>query len=175
MGFGSVGVGWVHHVTRSARAAKLWGLVKPWAVRRRTWRRLLVPSMRPLLGRRRCARRGCGHVSDERVDDLVELGQVAGLVEIGEPVQGGEGAGLVVGEVQAVQLAERLPGVAQPRVRLEDGFELGALGVVEAVGAAQQQEPGPEHFGVEDRCGAGGLAALDVAAHRGPGPRRTSR
>ena len=49
-GFGSVGVGWVHHVTRSARAAKLWGLVKPWAVRRRTWRRLLVPSMRPLLG-----------------------------------------------------------------------------------------------------------------------------
>ena len=51
VGFGSVGVGWVHHVTRSARAAKLWGLVKPWAVRRRTWRRLLVPSMRPLLGR----------------------------------------------------------------------------------------------------------------------------
>ena len=32
MGFGSVGVGWVDHVTRSARAAKLWGLVKPWAV-----------------------------------------------------------------------------------------------------------------------------------------------
>ena len=51
VGFGSAGVGWVHHVTRSARAAKLWGLVKPWAVRRRTWRRLLVPSMRPLLGR----------------------------------------------------------------------------------------------------------------------------
>ena len=51
VGFGSAGVGWVDHVTRSARAAKLWGLVKPWAVRRRTWRRLLVPSMRPLLGR----------------------------------------------------------------------------------------------------------------------------
>ena len=51
VGFGSVGVGRVHHVTRSARAAKLWGLVKPWALRRRTWRRLLVPSMRPLEGR----------------------------------------------------------------------------------------------------------------------------
>ena len=30
---------------------KLWGLVNPWAVRRRTWMRLLVSSMRPLLGR----------------------------------------------------------------------------------------------------------------------------
>ena len=27
-----------------------------------------------------------GHVGDERVDDAMELGQVAGLVEIGEPV-----------------------------------------------------------------------------------------
>ena len=61
MGFGSVGVGWVHHVTRSARAAKLCGLVNPWAVRRRTWRRMLVPSMRPLLGRpAACQARICG-------------------------------------------------------------------------------------------------------------------
>ena len=106
-------------------------------------------------------------MGEQRVDDAMELGQVAGLVEIGEPVEGGEGAGLVVGEVQAVQLAERVPGVAQPRVRLEDGFELGALGVVEAVGAAQQQEPGPEHVGVERRREPFGLAALHVAAHRG--------
>ena len=97
-------------------------------------------------------------MGEQRVDDAMELGQVAGLVEIGEPVEGGEGAGLVVGEVQAVQLAERVPGVAQPRVRLEDGFELGALGVVEAVGAAQQQEPGPEHVGVERRREPFGLA-----------------
>ena len=55
-------------------------------------------------------------MGEQRVDDLVELGQVAGLVEIGESVEGGEGAGLVVGEVQAVQLAEGVPGVAQPRV-----------------------------------------------------------
>ena len=32
----------VAHVVRSPRAWKLVGLVKPWAVRRRTWRRLLV-------------------------------------------------------------------------------------------------------------------------------------
>ena len=42
---------WGDHVTRSPRAAKLWGLVKPWATLRRTWRRLLVPSIRPLEGR----------------------------------------------------------------------------------------------------------------------------
>ena len=33
------------------RASKLVGLVKPWAVRRRTWSRLLVPSILPLEGR----------------------------------------------------------------------------------------------------------------------------
>ena len=37
------------HVSRSPRAWKLVGLVNPWAVRRRTWRRI-VPSILPLLG-----------------------------------------------------------------------------------------------------------------------------
>ena len=37
------------HVTRIPRAAKLWVLVNPWATRRRTWRRLLIPSMGPLV------------------------------------------------------------------------------------------------------------------------------
>ena len=32
------------HVISSPRASKLAGLVKPWAVRRRTWSRLFVPS-----------------------------------------------------------------------------------------------------------------------------------
>ena len=36
---------------RGLRSWKLVGLVKPWAVRRRTWSRLLVPSIRPLEGR----------------------------------------------------------------------------------------------------------------------------
>ena len=39
-----------HYVTRMARASKLRGLVKPWALRRRTWSRLLVPSILPLEG-----------------------------------------------------------------------------------------------------------------------------
>ena len=39
------------HVISSPRASKLAGLVKPWAVRRRTWSRLFVPSMRPLEAR----------------------------------------------------------------------------------------------------------------------------
>ena len=47
------------------------------------------------------------------VDDSVELGQVAGLVEVGEPVEGGEGAGFVGGEVETVQFAEGVPGGPQ--------------------------------------------------------------
>ena len=39
-----------HYVTRMPRASKLRGLVKPWALRRRTWSRLLVPSILPLEG-----------------------------------------------------------------------------------------------------------------------------
>ena len=47
-GMKGAGTGWGHYVTRMPRASKLVGLVKPWAVRRRTWSRLLMPSMRPL-------------------------------------------------------------------------------------------------------------------------------
>ena len=36
------------YVTRMPRASKLRGLVKPWAVRRRTWSRLSVSSIVPL-------------------------------------------------------------------------------------------------------------------------------
>ncbi len=39
------------HVTSRPRAAKLRGLLNPWAVLRRTCMRLLVPSMRPVEGR----------------------------------------------------------------------------------------------------------------------------
>ena len=42
VGLWVAGTGWGHYVTRIPRAAKLVGLVKPWAVRRRTCRRLLV-------------------------------------------------------------------------------------------------------------------------------------
>ena len=42
VGFGSAGVGWVDHARRRSRAAKFSGLVKPWALRRRTCRRLML-------------------------------------------------------------------------------------------------------------------------------------
>ena len=46
---------------------------------------------------------------DERVDGVVVLGQLAGLVEVAEPSQGLEGAVIVVGGVEAVELLEGLP------------------------------------------------------------------
>ena len=45
-----------------------------------------------------------GHGGEQRVDDLAELAQVAGLVEIAEPVQGGHGARLVVFRVTRKRL-----------------------------------------------------------------------
>ena len=51
VGLRVAGTGWGHYVTRMPRASKLRGLVKPWALRRRTCRRLLVPSILPLEGR----------------------------------------------------------------------------------------------------------------------------
>ena len=43
VGLRVAGTGWGHYVTRMPRASKLRGLVNPWALRRRTWSRLLVP------------------------------------------------------------------------------------------------------------------------------------
>ncbi len=54
----------------------------------------------------------------ERVGDVAELGYLAGAVDVGEPVQGGESAFSVLGEIEAVQLAERFPRELEPRVRL---------------------------------------------------------
>ena len=51
MGLRVAGTGWGHYVTRMPRASKLRGLVNPWALRRSTWSRLLVPSILPLEGR----------------------------------------------------------------------------------------------------------------------------
>ena len=84
-----------------------------------------------------------GHGGDEGVDDLVKLGQVAGGVEVAEPVKSCQGAGFVVGEVQAVQFVGCFPSGAQAGVVLEERVEPSAPGAVEAVGAPQQQEPRP--------------------------------
>ena len=52
---------------------------------------------------------------DERVAGVVVLGQVAGLVEVAEPPEGFQGAVIVVGGVEAMDLLEGLPA----------GFEAG--------------------------------------------------
>ena len=45
VGLRVAGTGWGYYVTRMPRASKLVGLVKPWALRRRTWSRLLVGKL----------------------------------------------------------------------------------------------------------------------------------
>ena len=105
---------------------------------------------------------------------VVVLGQVAGLVEVAEPPEGFQGAVIVVGGVEAVELLEGLPAGSKPRVGVEQLVEAGAVGVGEGVATPQQQEPGLEHLGVEGGLDAVGLAALDVAAHLGEPGREPS-
>ena len=45
---------------------------------------------------------------------VVVLGQLAGLVEVTEPSEGVEGALVVLGEVEAVELLEGLPACGCP-------------------------------------------------------------
>ena len=73
---------------------------------------------------------------DDGVDDVVELGQFAGLVEVAEPVECFEGAVVVVGEVEAVEFLECLPAGPQPRVGVEEGVEAGPVCVGEGVASA---------------------------------------
>ena len=156
------------------RASKLRGLVKPWAVRRSTWSRLLVPSILPLEARSLwCQARNLVGPGDDGVDGVVVLGQLAGLVEVAEPSQGLEGAVVVVGEVEAVEFLQGLPAGPQAGVGVEQLVEAGPVGVGEGVTASQQREPGPEHFGVEGGLGAF-RAALDVAADLGEPGREPS-
>ena len=50
---------------------------------------------------------------EERVDDLVELGDVPGGVDVTEPVKRGPGALAVVGHADAVHLAQGVPGCVE--------------------------------------------------------------
>ncbi len=86
---------------------------------------------------------------DDRIDDAVVLGRFACGVEVGEPVQGLQGAGPVVGEVDAVELLECVPSGFEPREGVEEPVEAGLFVGVEGVGSFEQQKPGPEQFGVE--------------------------
>ncbi len=104
---------------------------------------------------------------DDGVDDVVGLGQFAGLVEVAELPERFEGAVVVVCGVEAVELLEGLPAGLEAGVCVEQAPGSGLFGLGEGVGAAQQSEPRPEHLGLECGLCALGLAALDVAAHRG--------
>ena len=67
------------------------GLVNPWAVRRSTWSRLLVPSILPLEGRPVWCQLRISSDHAMNVSGVVVLGQLAGLVEVAEPPEGFEG------------------------------------------------------------------------------------
>jgi len=51
----------------------------------------------------------------------------------------------------------------------EEPVDAGLFGVVEGVAAFEQQEPGPEQFGVEGGFDAGGFSALQVTTHQRQG------
>ena len=91
----------------------------------------------------------------------------AGGVEVAEPVEGFQGAGFVVGEVEAVELLEGLVAGFESGVFRQQLVEAGLVRVGERVASPQQQEPGFEHLRVVCGSGAAGFAALNVAAHRG--------
>ncbi len=104
----------------------------------------------------------------EGVDDGTELGDLAGGVEIGESVEGFEGAVAVVGGVEPVELLEGLPHHPDAGVAVEQ-VDQPSVGL--ALGAAEQSEAGSEQIGIEREPDlATGFAALSVAAHeREPG------
>ena len=126
---------------------------------------MLVPSRRPLDGRPvRAPGEDFVFPGADGVHDSAELGDLAGGVEGGEAPQGGEGGLVVLGEVEAVELGEGVPGGPQAGMPSEELLE--AFGFVggEPVGAAEENEPGSEHFRVEHR-GVAVASALGAAAH----------
>lgn len=76
------------------RASKLARLVKPWATRRRT-RSLLLSAFDPAIRGPVDAvvKKGEDLIGpgDEGVDDVVELRDLPGAIQVAEPVEGGEG------------------------------------------------------------------------------------
>ena len=66
---------------------------------------------------------------------MVELAKLAGGVEVSEPVERFEGAIVVVGEVEAVELLEGIPAGSQPWVGGEELGEAGLVVFVEVVGS----------------------------------------
>ena len=103
---------------------------------------------------------------DDGVDCVVVLGQLAGLVEVAEPSEGLEGAVVVVGEVEAVELLQCLPAgpqavwvpIIRPFAETWDEGLLAPVGVIMSRGCRGLRS----WQGTKDRFGA--------AAERGRQP-----
>ena len=72
---------------------------------------------------------------NDGVDYVVELAKFAGGVEVGEPVESFEGAIVVVGLVEAVELLEGISAGSQPWVGVEELGEAGLVVFVEVLGS----------------------------------------
>ena len=68
---------------------------------------------------------------EERVDGVAELGDVASAVDVRESVERFESAFAVLGEVEVVQIAERVPSCFEPRMSREELVEACFFGGVE--------------------------------------------
>ena len=78
--------------------------MKPWAVLRRVWIRLLVPSRGPLERRLWCQFRISSDQFNMVSYGVVVLGNLAGFVEVGEALKSVQGALEIVGLIEAVEL-----------------------------------------------------------------------
>jgi hypothetical protein len=107
-----------------------------------------------------------GLPGDEGVDYVVELGQLAGLVQVAVAPEGRQGTLAVVGEVEPVELLQGSPSRAEAGVAAKTRLEAFGVGGAEGVGPAEQRETGPEDLRLEHRGDmASRLAPLQVSAH----------
>ena len=104
---------------------------------------------------------------NDGVDDVMELGDVAGGVEVAEPVEGLKSAVVVLSKVETVELLEGVPAGFEPRVSIEELVEVRLLRGGERVASAQQHEAGSEDFWSYAGLMPSGWRRLDIAAHRG--------
>ena len=95
-----------------------------------------MPSIPPLEGRPAlCQAKISSPHADDGVDDVMELAKFAGGVEVGEPVESFEGAIVVIGQVETVELLEGISAGSQPWVGVEELGEAGLVVFVEVVGS----------------------------------------
>ena len=95
------------------------------------------------------------------------LGDLPGVIEIGEPLQRFEGAFEIVGLIETVQLLESVPGHSQPRVVIKQPVQVSLFCWGEMIGPLEQTEPGSEQVRFEGGFHTWGLAALQLPPYQG--------